>query len=241
MVFLCFLLLESILRVQRYGKILTYANLLTKLEKKNNIACTCHYFLLILRPNNKQITIMNTKNLLRVSMVVLCSLVLNGLMTGCRHQNTPEEPEDPKAAFARAEATVTLSEDMLKVLDITVDYYNNAGELKQELVTTSELKLDTKSPLPTKAGLCLTVKIKDGIDIESYDHVVLETSLSFKCGAVDENDVIVGELHKLDGASNSAKLIGAHVQAWVDSFNKVRPIKFLYEFDAEGNSQKIDW
>ena len=188
---------------------------------------------------------MKTKKLLCGLMVAMCAIGLSGLMTNCnKHQNDPDVPDDPqvkKAAFARAEADITVTNDMLEVLDLTLSYYDNAGELKQKAVTTSEIKLETKAPLPTRAGLCLTAQLKEGIDIESYDQVDLTCIFSYKCAAVDEDDIIVGQVHRMDGDRNSMQLKGAHVPAWVTTFNKVHPIKFLYEFDAEGNSQKAEW
>ena len=187
---------------------------------------------------------MKTKNLWHVSMVAICGLMLSGLMTSCR-QN-PNDPEDPKIqdktpAFARAEATATVSEDILALMDVTVEYYNSNGELKQDLLTTPELKLETKAPLPTRSGMCLRLQLKEGANLESYEQVDLSTSFAFRCAAVTKDDVIVGEVHKFDGGSNTVKLKSAAVQAWIDSFNKHLPIKFLYEFDAEGNSQSVDW
>ena len=191
---------------------------------------------------------MKTKNYFRVLLLALCAIMLGGLMTGCKDQNgpetpTPETPQGPgKAAFARAEATATVSEDMLKVMDITVLYYNNDGELKEAALTTPELKLDTKAPLPTKAGMRLRLAIKDGIDIDSYELVDLTTSMKFRCAAVDANDLIVGPEHKLDGGDSTFKKKGSNVPAWVESFNNHPEMcGFLYEFDADGNSKSIEW
>ena len=187
---------------------------------------------------------MKTKSFLHVLMVAICGLMLSGLMTSCR-QN-PNDPEDPKTqdttpAFARAEAIATVSEDILALMDVTVEYYNDKGELKQELLTTPELKYEVKAPLPTRTGMCLRVKLKDDANLESYEQVDLSTSFAFRCAAVTKEDKIVGEEHRFDGGSSTVKLKSAGVEAWINSFNKHLPIKFLYEFDAEGNSQSVDW
>ena len=193
---------------------------------------------------------MKATNSFRVMLLALCAIMLGGLMTGCKEKNgpetpsseTPETPQEPgKAAFARAEAALTFTDAMLEVLDITIDYYDNAGELKSEAVTAREWKFQTKAPLPTKAGMCVRVAIKEGIDIDSYEKVNLTITVAYRCAAVDANDLIVGPVHRVDGASFGSELIGPHVQAWVNVINKKKSVSFLYNFDAEGNSEKEEW
>ena len=185
---------------------------------------------------------MKATNSFRVWLLALCAIMLGGLMTGCKNQNEPETPQEPeKAAFARAEATVSFTDAMLEVLDITIDYYDNAGELKSEAVTAREWMFESKAPLPAKACMCVRVALKEGIDIESYERVNLTITVAYKCAAVDANDLIVGPVHRLDGASFGTELAGAHVQAWVNVINNKKSVSFLYNLDAEGNSEKEEW
>ena len=188
---------------------------------------------------------MKTKNLFRVSMAALCAIMMTGLMTSCdkNNQNNPDEPQPQvgKAVAARTASTVILSDDIVELMDITIDYYNNAGELKQMVLTTPELELTTKASLPTKAGMCLRLQIKEGVNLEEIALVDLSNTFGFRCAAVDENDKIVGDEHKLDDFGTTTKLAGSKVQAWVEAFNANHQISFLYEFDAEGNSQSASW
>ena len=185
------------------------------------------------------------KNLLRISMVALCAILMSGLMTGCKDKNNPDDPENPQpgpAVAARANAKVIISNDMLKYYDVIVDYYNNDGELKQMKVETEEFKLETKAPLPTKSGMRMTMKEKDGIDFENMDETIqLKYEVSYKCAAVDANDIIIGEIHKLGSTGIETNLQGKKAYVWVKAFNEKLPVSFLYEFDKDGNSKKAEW
>ena len=178
-------------------------------------------------------------------MVALCAILMSGLMSGCKDKNNPDDPENPQpgpAVAARANAKVIISNDMLKYYDITVDYYNNDGEMKQMKLDTVVLDFETKAALPTKSGMRMTVKEKEGANLENMEETIqLKYEISFKCAAVDANDIIIGEFHKLDGASTEANLQGKKAYVWVKAFNEKLPVSFLYEFDKDGNSKKAEW
>ena len=178
-------------------------------------------------------------------MVALCAILMSGLMTGCKDKNNPDDPENPQlgpAVAARANAKVIISNDMLKYYDVIVDYYNNDGELKQMKVETEEFILETKAPLPTKSGMRMTMKEKDGIDFENMDETIqLKYEVSYKCAAVDANDIIIGEIHKLGSTGIETNLQGKKAYVWVKAFNEKLPVSFLYEFDKDGNSKKAEW
>jgi len=189
---------------------------------------------------------MMSKSLFRVSMVAFCAILMSGLVTSCKDsKNTPDDPETPqesKAVAARAQALAVISSDMLKYYDVTVDYYNNSGELKQLKLETEEFQLETKAPLPTKAGMRMTMKAKEGGDLDNMtESIALTYSFEYKCFAVDANDVIVGEKHELIHAGINDHLQGKKAYVWVNAFNEKLPVSFLYEFDAEGNSKSLDW
>ena len=185
------------------------------------------------------------KNLLRISMVAMCAILMSGLMTGCnKDKNEPDDPQNPDAGpavAARADATFIVSKDMLKLLDITIDYYSSDGSQKQLALTTEEFHLDTKAALPAKAGMLVSLKIKDGVDPASFEEVDFRSHIAFKCAAVDANDIIIGEMHKVDGVSLGAIMAGKNAQTFVDAWNKEHPASFLFDFDKDGNSKSIKW
>lgn len=185
-------------------------------------------------------------NLLRISMVAMCAILMSGLMTGCnKDNNEPDDPQNPEkgpAIAARANAKAVISSDILKYYDVTIDYYNNDGELKQMKLETEELILETKAALPTKSGMRMTMKEKEGIDFENMDETIqLKYSFSYKSAAVDANDFIIGEKHELLEGGTEANLQGKKAYVWVKAFNEKLPVSFLFEFDKDGNSKSLEW
>ena len=186
------------------------------------------------------------KNLFRISMVAMCAILMSGLIISCnKEKDEPDDPQNPEkgpAIAARAYAKAIISNDILKYYDVTIDYYNNDGELKQMKLETEEFVLETKAALPTKSGMRMTMKEKAGIDFENMEETIqLKYEFSYKCAAVDANNIIIGEEHKLAGAGTEANLQGKKAYVWVKAFNEKLPVSFLYEFDKDGNSKGIDW
>ena len=190
------------------------------------------------------------KNLFRISMVAMCAILMSGVMTSCseKKNNTPDVPEEQQPTeekiipvAVRAEATYTTTEEVMKVFDLTVDYYDNEGKLQHVTLTEPKFNLNTKAPLPNKAGMNVNLKLKDGINLESIDTVNVYYEFSSICVAVDANNEIAGDEHKIPNNPSEFNLPSSKVQAWLDTYAKAQPAGFLYEYDAEGYSKVLIW
>ena len=192
------------------------------------------------------LNIMKTKQLFRISMVAVCTMFMCGLMTGCKDtdNNTPEDPQkdnDNKAVAAKTEVSLKTNEDMLKLFNISVDFYDNEGKLQNEALTKTEWTRTILSPLPTKAGFLVNFKAKDGIDYASLGQTKLFFVYKFFCSAVNASEKLIGEQHKIDEITFSPTIGSGKIPAWIDTFAAEKAISSLIEFDAEGNSKKISW
>ena len=102
------------------------------------------------------------KNLLWMMAAILtCSL-----MTAC---SSSDDNDDKKENSIEVLYSTTISDDMLKVADLTVVYIDQAGNKQQETVTSKEWKKSINSKtLPMTAGICLKATPKGSIAEGEY-------------------------------------------------------------------------
>ena len=187
---------------------------------------------------------MKTKQLFRAALAAFCVLVMTSLMTGCKEKNDPvvEEPQTenrtPVAAFM--DYAYSTTDEMIKVFDITVEYYDSEGNVQTETLTTATWAKSAKSAsLPAKFGMNVKIAFKENIDVDNLPLMALEYECSYKSSALDAQNVAVGK-QVADAFHGKAEFAGKKIAVWVDSYAK-HPVQFLHQFDAKGVATSIAW
>ena len=107
-----------------------------------------------------------------VGLLGLTGLFLLLVFTSCGSDSdepTPVEPEVMKAASAKAEYVVNLSQNLLDAATVTIYFIDGNGQQAQETVTTTTwTKTVSFAALPTQAGFSVQPALKGAASQESY-------------------------------------------------------------------------
>jgi len=179
---------------------------------------------------------------MRKLLLLFAAVMMAVAFVSCEGRNDPDE-EERKAVAVHIEGTITVSDDMLELLEPYVQYYDGPFEywITSVTMTTNEFTLIQKdAPLTRPRGMCLRLKLKDSINIENYEQVEIKAYCRYNCYAVDQNGDVVGRVHQKDDFGVSATLPGDILkESWVEKFNEKAPVCFLYIFDEDGNGDEM--
>jgi hypothetical protein len=104
---------------------------------------------------------------LKIMSVLLGGLLALGSFPSC---SSDDEPEVPKAASAKVEYVLNLSQDLLSACTVTVYYIDSDGQQVQETVMSSPwAKTVTFATLPANAGFSVQPMLKGEPSQEEYD------------------------------------------------------------------------
>lgn len=121
---------------------------------------------------------------LKIIILLLGGLLVLGSLSSCSDDNNETTPEMSKAASAKVEYVVTLSQSVLDASAVTVYYFDSNGQQAQETVTTSLwTKTVNFATLPAKAGFSVQPALKDQPSKEVYD---IEASGQIKIIVLDQ-------------------------------------------------------
>lgn len=190
---------------------------------------------------------MKTKRYLHFVMVAVSVLAMS-LFTGCKEKNQPTDPTDPttptkdtKAVAATMQIKATFGADMIEMCDISFDYYNEKGEKKNEVVTSTEWTKDIKTAgLPATLGLKWNLAAKADLDESKYEHFNLEYRIEFSSVAVNAagekvSTPISGQPNGMSGFAIAKR------EAAVASMMANNPVKFVIKYDKDGKATEGEW
>ena len=115
---------------------------------------------------------------MKIKMMTLaalfCCAMSSTMFTACGSDDDDDkvQVDDKKPVAAVVEYKFDVSDDMLAMLDMTVEYYDENCELKTEKLTQNEWVKKfrvTKYPV-TSYGTRLKAKIKDGVDANAIEN-----------------------------------------------------------------------
>ena len=179
------------------------------------------------------------KTMMTLAAVLCCALAFNACTKN--DPSTPEEGGKTRAVCAKMIYKFTLgNDDMLKVLDLTVEYYDENGTVKTEPMTVSSWTKTVQSKtLPAILGARLKGQLKADVNIDEIEKFTAATGYNYSAAALDEDGEIVGKTYT-SGSSSSLSMNGNKINIWMDS-NKDGIRKFLLCFDANGIATSGTW
>lgn len=108
---------------------------------------------------------MNVKKLLYLASVLVMAMSLSCLFTACSDDDEPDQPkeEDRIPTSAMCSYRFECSQDMLDVLDITIQYVEK-GNIVSAPITQLETKIQVANlTLPATFGYRVSAKVKAGV------------------------------------------------------------------------------
>lgn len=153
--------------------------------------------------------------------------------------NTTDPATDTTPVAAVMDYKLTVGDDMLGVLKLTVEYYDADGKVQTEALTAKEWKKSVKAKLPAILGARLKAQLKDGIDPAAIETFTAAYSYSYNGYAVSATDKVVGNVVNY-GTESTLAMQGDKIPTWLEH-HADGLVKFLYTFAANGQATSSSW
>lgn len=153
------------------------------------------------------------------------------------NESEKEKEQTPESVVSTF--TLSVSDDMVKYLDITIEYYDENGKVQKENMSASEWTKSVKSKLPATTGVCVKATIKEGQDLSSVEIFKYARNFSTSDQIVDKNGQKVKSLPS-SGINSALSVKGDKVSELLGDKNNIIWSR-LHTFDAEGNETVGSW
>ena len=176
-------------------------------------------------------------------MLVACMAAM--VMTSCNKKDeptpTPDPEPDTKPVAAAIVFKAVFDPQTIEQCDISFDYYDENGNKKNEVVTTTEWTKNIKSAaLPATFGFHWNIAVKPGLDETKYEYFVVDFHYTYLSAAIIAAGAAVTSK---EGSSfgNRMEMAMSKREAAVNAILNHNPINFLHKYDAEGKFTREDW
>lgn len=160
-------------------------------------------------------------------------------LVACGDDDEPENPtpEPSKATEFVSTLSMTVSQDLFDVANVTVYYIGSDGQVASEQMGSTEWTKTITQKLPCKYGFAFACAKKPGVTIDESKTYTFREALSRSFKVLDQNG------NSISGNNHTVKfkdeVIGESVEAYLSD------LSFSYEFavDEDGNqtATTIDW
>ena len=163
---------------------------------------------------------------------VLCCAMTTTVLTACGGDDSGDTPgADTTPVAAKLVSEITVSDDLVKYMDITVEYYDATGAIQKEQMTTTKWSKDVTAKLVAKLGARVTIKLKDGVDVSKIDKITVSYSYAYAGACLNAAGQTVGSVTS-DQFEQSIVISGSDIEKLIEN-RKAGLIKFLYIFDGK--------
>ena len=158
-------------------------------------------------------------------------------LVACGSDDGPDEPEVNKATEFVSTLSMTVSQDLFDVANVTVYYIGSDGQVKSESMGSTEWTKTITQKLPCKYGFAFACAKKPGVTIDE------DRTYTFSENLGRSTEIVFQKGNSISGNNHSVKfkdeVIGESVEAYLSD------LSFSYEFavDEDGNqtATTIDW
>ena len=185
------------------------------------------------------------KKFMTLAAVLCCAMSLT-MFTACgsdddndKDSNNTVQEYDATPVAAVLECSFEVSDDMLSVLDMAVEYYDNDGKLQTEKLTQKKWSKTVKAKLPASLGACLKAQLKDGVDVNTIDAIKLLRGYSCKGYSVTATGDMASNF-KGNSNRSSITLKGEDLLSVLSEEGGVL-ISYLYDFADNGKVVDGSW
>ena len=190
---------------------------------------------------------MMKKNLMKLAAVVCCVMIAS-VFSACEKTDNPNNPNNPGKTEEKDTKPVSVEmsyklgfcADMLKYLDITAEYYDEAGKIKTIQVSKDSTNLSIKTKLPAKHGIRRSVKQKAGSNppTSPNEYIAVKFLCTYRAVVLNSKDERLKTTS--DGTKSDLLFPGDTYPRWVKDKGEGL-VSFLFDFDEKGDSTKINW
>ena len=172
------------------------------------------------------------KKMMMTLAAVLCCAMTTTVLTACGGDDSGDTPgADTTPVAAKLVSEITVSDDLVKYMDITVEYYDATGAIQKEQMTTTKWSKDVTAKLVAKLGARVTIKLKDGVDVSKIDKITVSYSYAYAGACLNAAGQTVGSVTS-DQFEQSIVISGSDIEKLIEN-RKAGLIKFLYIFDGK--------
>ena len=176
------------------------------------------------------------KTLMTLAAVLCCSV----LFTACNKDNGGQTPEeDTKPAYAIMDYALTVGDDMLSALNLTIEYYDADGKVKTEQMTQKSWTKKVKAKLPVTLGIRLKAQLKEGVDVSTWEKFTASYGYNYNGYAVSASDLVVGNI-VAHGTESTLAMKGDKVSEWLER-HADGLVKFAFDFAEGGQATSRSW
>ena len=168
------------------------------------------------------------------SVALMMCAVLSGIKTGCKEKNTPTNTDDPnKATLAYMESSFTVNEDLLNLVNVVIDYYDNEGKAQSTTMTSGSWENKVKVALPCKVGTRIKFVLKDGVDPVAAGAVHMAYAYNYMSYATNESNYVLTPSPLSDGKALEVTTKDGKFGEFLQDADPL--FMTLIEYDANGN------
>lgn len=162
------------------------------------------------------------------------------VLTACGSEEEIEpQKEDTTPVAALMEMSISVGDDMLAKLDLTVKYYDEDGRQQTAPLTEKSWKKTVRSKtLPVTLGMTLEAKAKEGVDYNSIELFTASYGYKYQGYAVSATDKMVGNLVG-SGTESNLGMKGEKVLDWL-ARHEGRLVSIAYNFNQNGRAEKAN-
>lgn len=168
-------------------------------------------------------------------MLAVAALAL--VACGGDDESDNSTPEPSKATEFVSTLSMTASQDLLDVANVTVYYIGSDGQVKSEPMGSTEWTKTITQKLPCKYGFAFACSKKQGVTIDESKTYTFNEVLSRSFKVLDQNGKVIS------GSNKELKFKDEVIGEGVETF--ISALSFSYEFavDESGNQSvtTIDW
>lgn len=178
----------------------------------------------------------NFINAAALLLLMMSAVALNA----CGGNDDEIEPksEDTTPVAALMEMSISVGDDMLAKLDLTVKYYDEDGRQQTAPLTEKSWKKTVRSKtLPVTLGMTLEAKAKEGVDYNSIELFTASYGYKYQGYAVSPTDKMVGNLVGT-GTDSKLGMKGEKVLDWL-ARHQDGLVNIAYQFSKDGKAEKV--
>ena len=190
--------------------------------------------------------IMKAKQLFRFAMVAMFAVAMSSAFVSCDKTDEPQNPDTPVVpqvgapAAACMDLTFKSTAEMRQFFTMTLEYYNEKGEVVSEVIDKDQVVKKVKSEsLPAKAGYRVLIAEKEGLDRSAFTQFKVNYGYECFIYTVDKDGKKVKDIAGPANDFINALAINK-IDGWLNGY-KAGLLKTLYEVDANGGAKAIDW
>jgi len=183
---------------------------------------------------------MKAKQFLMATLTVMCAIAMTTVFTSCsKDDDDNKTTDDNKPTAAVMDYSLTVGDDMLNMLDLTVEYYDANGKVQSEQMTGKTWTKSVKAKLPATLGVRLKIQVKSSVNPATLEKFTESYSYNYSVYPVNASGKQL-EGGKAGASSLSLDIPGSKLAEWAeDHANGL--VEFLYVFDANGQPKSSSW